>query len=93
MDNIEIGEKKYKGYTIPTSNASMLMVTSPVGMLACEYIKVETADKLGDALAIVTGVNNYEQMLEKPVVAVSRAAQALGVRLGMSGKEALICMS
>ena len=44
MDNIEIGEKKYKGYTIPTSNASMLMITSPVGMLACGYIKVETAD-------------------------------------------------
>ena len=53
---------------------------------------METADKLGDALAIVTGVNNYEQMLEKPVVAASIAAQALGVRIGMSGREALLCM-
>ena len=48
--------------------------------------------KSGDALAIVTGVNSYEQMLEKPVVAASVAAQALGVRIGMSGKEALLCM-
>lgn len=71
---------------------SMLMINSKCGMLASGYIKVETADKLGDALAIVTGVNNYEQMLEKPVVAASIAAQALGVRIGMSGREALLCM-
>lgn len=61
-------------------------------MLACGYLKIETAEKLGDALAIVTGVNDFEQMLEKPVVAASSAAAALGVCAGMSGREALICM-
>ena len=79
-------------YEIPTSNASLLAIRSGSGMLACGYLKIETAEKLGDALAIVTGVNDFEQMLEKPVVAASSAAAALGVCAGMSGREALICM-
>lgn len=92
MEKITVDGEICTAYTIPTTNASMLMINSKCGMLACGYIKVETADKLGDALAIVTGVNSYEQMLEKPVVAASIAAQALGVRIGMSGREALLCM-
>ena len=84
MEKITVDGEICTAYTIPTTNASMLMINSKCGMLACGYIKVETADKLG--------VNNYEQMLEKPVVAASIAAQALGVRIGMSGREALLCM-
>lgn len=70
----------------------MLMINSKCGMLACGYIKVETADKLGDALAIVTGVNNYEQMLEKPVVAASIRRRPSASGLECSGREALLCM-
>ena len=49
-----------------------------------------TADKTGDALAIVSGVKNYDDMLKAEVKAVSAAAAALGVAAGMSGKEALV---
>ena len=52
-------------------------------------IAVATADKTGDALAIVSGVKNYDDMLKAEVKAVSAAAAALGVAAGMSGKEAL----
>ena len=48
-----------------------------------------TADKTGDAVAIVSGVKNYDDMLKAEVKAVSAAAAALGVAAGMSGKEAL----
>jgi len=89
MDNINIDGKNFNAYTIKTSNASMLMINGSKGMLACGYIKVETADKLGDALAIVTGVSTYDDMCVKNVVAVSKAAADLGVQIGMSGKDAL----
>lgn len=92
MDEITLDEKKYKGYIIPTTNASMLMILAKSGMLACGYIKVETADKLGDALAIVTGVNSYADMLSKGVVSVSKAAADMGVEIGMTGREALAKM-
>jgi len=68
----------------------MLLINGAKGMLACGYISQPAAEKFGDALATVTGVNSYADMLEKPVVAVSQAAASLGVKVGMTGKEALL---
>ncbi len=93
MDRIEIDSNAFEGYSIPTQNASLLAIRGNRGMLACAYLKVETADKIGDALAIVTGVSSHSDMLEKPVVAVSRAAAQLGVKVGMSGRDALLKMA
>lgn len=92
MKKIFVDAMACDAYEIPTPNASLLAIRAGSGMLACGYLKIETAEKLGDALAIVTGVGDFEQMLEKPVAAASSAAAALGVRVGMSGSEALICM-
>ncbi len=89
MDKLEVNKKIFDAYAIKTTNASMLMINGSRGMLACGYIKLETADKLGDALAIVTGVSCYNDMLKKPVVAVSKAATELGIKEGMTGEEAL----
>ena len=93
MDKLNINDIEFSAYKIPTPNASLLVVSAKNGMLACGYLKVETADKLGDALAIVTGVSCYNDMLEKSVVAVSQSAQAMGVEVGMSGRDALLKMS
>lgn len=93
MDNININGKSFEAYTIKTTNASMLIINGKRGMLACGYVKVETADKLGDVLAIVTGVNSYDDMLARPVVAVSKAAASLGIKPGMDGKDALAILA
>ena len=91
MDNINIDGKSFQAYTIKTTNASLLIINGKKGMLACGYVKVETADKLGDVL--VTGVNSYDDMRLKPVVAVSKAAEALGIKPGMSGGQALAILA
>jgi len=93
MEKLSINGKTFWGYKVPTKNASLLVITAPNGMLACGYVKVETADKLKDAVSIVTGVNSYSDMLSKGVVAVSEEAANMGVEIGMTGKEALLKMS
>ncbi len=89
MEEILDGGKKYAGYSIPTKNASILVILAKRGMLACGYINLATADRLGDAAAIVTGVVSHSDMLSKKVVAVSKAAADMGVKVGMSGSIAL----
>ena len=93
MDKINVSGIEFDAYRIPTPNASLLVISAKSGMLACGYLKLETAEKLGDALAIVTGVSCYDDMLEKSVVAVSKSAEAKGVEVGMSGRDALIKMN
>ena len=58
--------------------------------LGCGYFSLETAEKVGDAAVIVTGVKNFEEMLAAKVKAVSQAAAALGVTLEMNGRQALL---
>lgn len=67
----------------------LLIIKRAKGFLACGYINVETANKTGEACAIVTGVGSYDDMLAAKVVAVSDAASALGVSVGDTGDAAL----
>ena len=67
----------------------LLVISGSKGVLACGYLNVTTFNQLDEAGAIVRGVGDYEAMLEAQVAEVSKAAAQLGVRPGMSGREAL----
>jgi uncharacterized protein YunC (DUF1805 family) len=67
----------------------LLIMTGPKGFLACGYIDVETCNKTGEACAIVTGVDNYDEMKAAKIVGVSQAAAELGIMPGMDGAAAL----
>ena len=90
MDTITIENKTFQAYRIPVQNSAILVIVGSKGLLGCGYISLETAEKLGHALAIVKGVSTYDDMLSAKVVAVSSAASALGITIGMSGKETLL---
>ena len=90
MDTVTIDGRAYDAVAFPTAHSVVLMIRGGKGLLGCGYLSVATADKTGDALAVVTGVKNYDDMLEASVKAVSMAAVELGVSVGMSGREALV---
>ena len=92
MDKVQIDGKEYRGDIIPLKTSAILLIQGGNGMLGCGYLSTETADKLGHALAIVTGVATYDDMLAAKVARMSAAAAAMGVKVGMTGKEALLLM-
>lgn len=75
---------------IQLKGAKLLLIQSPSGgILGCGYVAMETAEKLGHALAVVTGVGSWDDMLDAEVKRVSSAASTLGVAPGMTGRDAL----
>ena len=70
----------------------LLIVSGSKGSLACGYLNVATFEKLGEAVAIVRGVNDFDEMCAASVQEISPAAERLGVRPGMTGEEALALM-
>lgn len=92
MDLIEVNGYSFEGHTIELNNAKLLLIKGKKGILACGYLNIETADKMQDAMAIVKGVNSYEDMFNAKVVIVSKAALELGVNVTMTGLEALEAM-
>ena len=93
MDTVTINGQSFDAVAFPTEHSVVLMIRGGKGLLGCGYLSVATADKTGDALAVVTGVKNYDDMLNTDVKAVSAAAATLGVSVGMSGREALLRLS
>lgn len=85
--------KEFTAYNIPTNNTHVLIIGAPNGFIACGYINIDTANRVGDTCAIVTGVKTPDDMLDAKIVAVSQEALKLGIKKGMRGKEALLLMS
>lgn len=67
----------------------LLVMKAPKGILGCGYINVETCNKTGEACAIVTGVNTFDDMRKAKVVAASNKAVELGIQVGETGQAAL----
>jgi len=93
MGNIVIDGKDFKTFAADTPNTKVLMIKGEHGFLGCGYFATATADKVGDALAVVTGVKDFDGMLAAQVKAVSAAAEARGIRPGMTGREALLLLA
>ena len=93
MEQIELDGKTLRADRIPLATSAILVIQAAKGMLGCGYLSVETADKLGHALAVVTGVATYDDMLAAKVVRLSAAATVLGVQVGMTGADALRIMN
>ena len=92
MEKIVIDGVEFVGHRIATESANILMIKAKNGFLGCGYFNIAVADKLGEHVALVTGVNNFDDMLNAEVFAVSSAATELGITEGMTGKDALLRM-
>ncbi|MBN2013590.1 MAG: DUF1805 domain-containing protein [Candidatus Altiarchaeota archaeon] len=81
------------GIRIELQNANLLLITAERGYVMCGYLDIKAAEKLGDSACIVTGVKTFDDVLESRIVGVSSKARELGIREGMSGREALSLLS
>ncbi|MCS7131838.1 MAG: DUF1805 domain-containing protein [Hadesarchaea archaeon] len=89
---VRVGERKALGIRVELPEAPLLLLVAPKGYVMCGYLNVETAERLGQAAAVVTGVRSLEEMLEARVTRATKKARELGIEEGMSGREALKLM-
>jgi len=86
---MDLDGKEMDVISVKTEKSIVLLMKAEKGMLGCGYFNVEAANKLGDALVIVTGVNSFDDMMKAQVKAVSDKAKELGIDEAMNGKQAL----
>ena len=67
----------------------LLLVIGEKGFIMCGFLNMESAEKLGTAAAVVSGVITFEDVLNGQVKAVTSKAKTLGVEVGMKGTDAL----
>lgn len=87
---LEIDGHYFEGIHVRTAKANILLIKADDGFLGCGYFNLESAERLGEPVAIVRGVKSFSDMLEAKVVGRSTTAGQLGIEPGMTGREALL---
>lgn len=81
------------GVEVLLPKTTLIAIAAGGGYIMCGALDVQLLnDKLKDREIIAgraVGVRNFEQLLEAPLESVTDAAAAMGITVGMSGKEAV----
>jgi uncharacterized protein YunC (DUF1805 family) len=87
-----INDTMLHGYEIELKNAMLVVLTAPKGFIMCGYLNVEAADKFKDIAAIVRGIRSIDELLAAEISTVSIEAAKVGIKVGMTGKQAISLM-
>lgn len=87
---IKVKNSIFKGVEMELSkDSSLLVITGDKGYVMCGYLNINTAQKRNDVACMVTGVKTIEDILNSKIVALTSAAQKLGISMGMEVKKVL----
>ena len=89
-ETINVNGKAFEGVCITApggeGHPNMLVLTGIKGYIMCGYLNLEAAVKFGDAACVIGG-GSFDELLANTVKAVTPEAEALGIRIGMTGAE------
>ncbi len=89
IENLSVNGETYTGVKIDTKPAPIVVINGKKGFLMCGYLNMEAADKTGALAVSISGINTFDDLLNKDVMKISVKARESGVKEGMKGKEAL----
>ena len=67
---------------------TLLIVKGSKGSAGCAYLNIDTFERFGEACAIIPA-GDFDKMFDAKLSAVTSRAKALGIEVGMSGRDAL----
>ena len=75
-------------------NGQYCSIMTPAGIVGCGIYDLKTAAEFGQAIAIAKGTPEHplidpEDLLDARIVNATPQAQALGIDVGMTGREAV----
>jgi uncharacterized protein YunC (DUF1805 family) len=87
---LKINDKTATGLKVDLPDSPpLVMIIGQTGFIMCGFLNMEAAEKLNVAAATVSGVKNFEDVLEAEVKAVTSKAERKGIKVGMKGRDAV----
>jgi uncharacterized protein YunC (DUF1805 family) len=91
---VELGEKTARGFVYPLGPVNLVAVVTDAGMVGCGAFDVSALEKFGYPAARVRpsagpSIASIPDLLAGIIKDANGPAQARGVRVGMTGREAL----
>ncbi|MCA1031611.1 DUF1805 domain-containing protein [Bacillus timonensis] len=96
MTPIVIENHQFTAITVKLPKTNFMAVTNENGYIMCGALDVallnEKLKDRGIIAARAVGVRTIEQLLDAPLESVTIQAEAIGIKVGMKGKDALLKM-
>ncbi len=91
---VQLARKQADGYVIPLGKVNLVNVVTDVGMVGCGAFDVTALNNFGYPAARVkpnrsSSIATIDDLLDGVIKDANDAAASLGIKVGMSGKEAL----
>jgi uncharacterized protein YunC (DUF1805 family) len=91
---VQLKGKQADGYVIPLGQINLVNVVTDVGMVGCGAFDVAALNNFGYPAAKVrpargSSIATIDDLLQGIVKEVNPAAEKLGIKVGITGKEAL----
>ena len=90
---VQLEKKTGDGFVIPLGDVNLVFVRTDKGMVGCGAFDVTALEKFGYPAAKVkpkgSSVRNIDDLMEGEIAAVNPSGGKLGIRAGMSGRDAL----
>jgi uncharacterized protein YunC (DUF1805 family) len=90
---IRIGKKEIEGFVIPIGKVNLVFARTDKGLVGCGAFDVMALEKFGYAAAKVRpkgeSVGDLDDLMNGEIAAVNPSAEKLGIKEGMSGKDAI----
>ncbi len=91
---VKLAKKEADGYVIPLGKVNLVNVVTDLGMVGCGAFDVAALNNFGYPAARVkpsrgSSIATIDDLLVGVIKEANDAAARLGIKVGMSGKEAL----
>jgi len=87
---LTVGNKTALGLRVDLPESPpLLLIVGQTGFVGCGFINIEAAERLNTSAAMVTGVKSFDDVLNAEIKAATSKAKAKGVKVGMTGKDAI----
>jgi len=87
---LRIDDKTATGLRVDLPDSPpLVMIIGRTGFVMCGFLNMEAAEKLNVTAAMVSGVRNFDDVLEAEVKAITSRAERKGIKVGMKGKDAV----
>jgi uncharacterized protein YunC (DUF1805 family) len=94
VDKIIVEGKSFMGLKVTFPDIPpLLLVMGEKGFVMCGYLSYEAAEKLGAVAAIVSGVNNFEDVLNASIKSATPGAMDLGLVPGKTVRDVIGALS
>jgi uncharacterized protein YunC (DUF1805 family) len=88
-ERIQLPHKEADGYLIPAGPFNIVSIHTDVGMIGCGAFDVMALDRFEYPAARISGVSAVSDLLEGQIKEANESALGLGIKPGMTGREAL----